>query len=182
MPEKLSESVSGKELAGIPIVFRYEPVLLDTAGGLKNIEDLLSDDESLIVYNGDILSNMPLGKLVSAHARFGKEVTLALRSLGPLCNVSLDKKGEISDIRDLLGRPGTKKMLFSGIYIVNRTFFDRLKKGVTASVVPIFADMIRERPGSVANIVIDEGSWQDIGSIDEYERVTKSYGDGLGTD
>ena len=30
---------------GIPIIFRHEPVLLDTAGGLKNIEDLLKGDE-----------------------------------------------------------------------------------------------------------------------------------------
>ena len=31
--------------------------------------------------------------------------------------------------------------------------------------------MIREAPGSVANCVIDEGSWRDIGDPEEYERI-----------
>ena len=31
---------------GKPILFRHEPILLDTAGGLKNIENLLEDDEN----------------------------------------------------------------------------------------------------------------------------------------
>ena len=31
---------------GWPILFRHEPLLLDTAGGLKNIEDLLDEEES----------------------------------------------------------------------------------------------------------------------------------------
>ena len=35
---------------GMPVIFRHEPVLLDTAGGLKNVEDLLKDDDTILVY------------------------------------------------------------------------------------------------------------------------------------
>ena len=45
---------------GIPIIFRHEPILLDTAGGIKNIEDLITEDDRIIVYNGDIISSLPL--------------------------------------------------------------------------------------------------------------------------
>jgi NDP-sugar pyrophosphorylase family protein len=31
--------------------------------------------------------------------------------------------------------------------------------------------MIRECPGSVAGIIIDEGQWYDIGSVAEYEKI-----------
>ena len=93
---------------GWPILFRHEPVLLDTAGGLKNIEDLL-EDEPLLVYNGDIVSDLPLGRLLEAHRLGKKEVTLALRSRGPVMNVAVDAEGAVCDIRDLLGNLGVRR-------------------------------------------------------------------------
>ena len=155
---------------GRPILFRHEPVLLDTAGGLKNIEDLLADDETLLVYNGDILSDLPLGRLLAAHAAGGKEVTLALRSDGPLRNVCLDAEGEICDFREFLGNPGVRRCLFTGIYTVEKRFLRRLTPGKIESVVPVFVEMIREAPGSVGSVVIDEGIWLDIGDPEAYER------------
>jgi aminoglycoside/choline kinase family phosphotransferase len=157
---------------GVPILFRHEPVLLDTAGGIKNIEDLLAKDNgTILVYNGDILSDLPLERLLAAHAAGGREVTLALRSDGPLRNVCLDAKGEICDFRDLLGNPGVRRCLFTGIYMVEKRFLRRLTPGKIESVIPVFVEMIREAPGSVASVVIDEGSWEDVGDIPAYERI-----------
>jgi mannose-1-phosphate guanylyltransferase len=156
---------------GIPIVFRYEPILLDTAGGLKNIEDLLADDDSIFVYNGDIISDMPLRPLINTHFSKGKEATLALRSSGFPLNVNIDEQGNICDLRSVLGNSGVRSCLFTGIYIVDTSFLHRLEAGRFESVVPIFIDMIREEPGSVAGVLIDEGRWHDIGSVEEYNRV-----------
>ncbi|MDO9229339.1 MAG: sugar phosphate nucleotidyltransferase, partial [Syntrophales bacterium] len=119
----------GGSRRGKPILFRHEPVLLDTAGGLKNIEDLLEEEETILVYNGDILSDLPLSRLLTAHAAGGREVTLALRSNGPLLNVCLDASGEICDFRDLLGNRGVRRCLFSGISVVERRFLRRLIPG-----------------------------------------------------
>ncbi len=162
-----------RQWRGVPIVFRFEPVLLDTAGGIKNIEDLLEADEPLLVYNGDIVSDLPLGRLLEAHAAQGAEVTLALRSRGPLLNVDVDEKGRVCDLRGMLGKPGIRRCQFTGIYVVERSFLGRLEAGRIESVVPVFARMIREKPGSVAGVVIDEGTWQDIGSIEEYQKLRR---------
>jgi NDP-sugar pyrophosphorylase family protein/aminoglycoside/choline kinase family phosphotransferase len=156
---------------GIPIIFRHEPVLLDTAGGLKNIEDLLKGDEQLIVYNADVMTDMPLTFLLDAHAGQRREATLVLRSDGPLLNVDLDEKGEICDMRHLLKRPGVRRCLFSGIYVVEKRFLQRLTAGKIESVVPVFVRMIEEKPGSVGCILIDGGKWHDIGSLEEYNRI-----------
>lgn len=156
---------------GIPIIFRHEPVLLDTAGGLKNIEDLLNDDERILVYNADVISNLPLASLLEAHALQRREVTLALRSEGPLLNVDLDEKGEICDMRHLLKRPGARRCLFTGVYVVEKRFLKRLTAGKIESVVPVFARMIQEEQGSVGCTLIDRGEWHDIGSIEEYRRM-----------
>jgi len=161
----------GRSWRGAPILFRNEPVLLDTAGGLKNIEDLLEYDETILVYNGDILSDLPLSRLLAAHTASGREVTLALRSNGPLRNVCLDARGEICDFRDLLGNPGVRRCLFTGIFVVERRFLRRLIPGKAVSTIPVFAAMIREAPGSVASAVIDEGNWEDVGDIPAYQRI-----------
>jgi aminoglycoside/choline kinase family phosphotransferase len=162
----------GGNWRGMPILFRHEPVLLETAGGLKNIGDLLEEDETILVYNGDILSDLPLERLLDAHAAGGREVTLALRSEGPVRNVCLDAKGEICDLRDLLGNPGVRRCLFTGIYIVEKRFLRRLTPGKIESVVPVFAGMVREAPGSVASVVIDAGTWEDVGDTAAYVRMT----------
>jgi mannose-1-phosphate guanylyltransferase len=159
---------------GSPIIFRHEPVLLDTAGGLKNIEDLLKHDTSLLVYNGDVITHLPLALLLEAHALQRAEVTLALRSTGPLTNVDLDEAGRICDMRGLLGRPGVRRCLFTGIYIVEKEFLRRLTAGRIESVVPVFVRMIGEEPGSVGGVLIDQGDWHDIGSPEEYEKLTKT--------
>jgi len=169
--EAYEEAFPGRHWRGRPIAFRHEPVLLDTAGGLKNIEDLLDPEETILVYNGDILSDLPLEALVEAHKGEEREVTLALRSEGPIRNVCLDATSRICDLRNLLGNPGVRHCLFTGIYVVERRFLRRLARGRIESVVPVFAGMIRESPGSVASVVIDGGAWQDVGDVETYVRI-----------
>jgi aminoglycoside/choline kinase family phosphotransferase len=174
-PEAYCRAFPDRQWRGLPIIFRHEPVLLDTAGGLKNIEDLLDHDETILVYNGDIMTDLPLPRLLAAHAGQGREVTLALRSCGPLLNVSLDAGGAICDMRHLLGQPGARSCQFTGIYIVERRFLDRLEPGLVVSVVPVFVDMLREKPGSVAGAVIDDGVWHDIGRLEEYQKINEAF-------
>ncbi|MEW6335323.1 MAG: phosphotransferase [Thermodesulfobacteriota bacterium] len=173
-PAAYDAAFPGGHWRGRPICFRHEPLLLDTAGGLKNIEDLLGDEEALLVYNGDILSDLPLGLLVASHAAGGREVTLALRSDGPARNVALDEDGAVCDLRGLLGNPGVRHCQFTGIYAVERRFLRRLIPGKVASVVPVFAAMVRAAPGSVGSVVIDEGRWLDIGDPEAYGQVRGS--------
>ena len=158
---------------GRPVLFRFEPILLNTGGGLKNIEDLLGNDDAVWVYNGDIMTDLPLERLRDGHVRQGREVTLALRSRGTPRNVGLDEGGAICDFRFVLGVPAAKQCLFTGLYIVETSFLSRLEPGGKQDIVAVFLDMIREDPGSVANVVIDEGQWQDIGSVEAYEAMNR---------
>jgi mannose-1-phosphate guanylyltransferase len=155
----------------IPITFRHEPILLDTAGGSKNIEDLIETNERIIVYNGDIITNLPIALLLERHFALKTEVTLALRSQGPLLNVNIDKGGYICDLRHTLNNPGIQSCLFAGIYILEKQFLQRLKAGKAESIVLPLIEMIKDNPRSVGGVVLDDGYWHDVGTIDEYNKL-----------
>lgn len=154
-----------------PIVFRNEPALLDTAGGLKNIEDLLGEDEAILCYNGDVIADMPLQKLLTFHEQNRPEATLVLRSNGPLLNVSVNDRNEICDFRHALENPGTKSCLFTGIYALETSLLRQIEAGKAESIISTLTQRIVRKPGSVMGVIIDEGNWQDIGSIEIYESL-----------
>lgn len=158
---------------GVPIIFRYEPILLETGGGLKNIEDLLAEDDAIICYNGDVISNLSLKKLISAHDRNGADITLALRSKGNLLNVEIDEVGNICDIRNILGKRGIKRCQFTGIYALETSFLKYLKKGEIESIIHAMIRRINEKPGSIRGVIIDDGQWLEVGSIEAYRQIIK---------
>ncbi len=164
---------------GIPIIFRHEPVLLDTGGGIKNIEDLVAAEDRFIVCNGDIITNMPLQPLLERHLSRRNLATLALRSYGPLLNVNIDQNGFICDMRHLLGNPGQQKCLFAGIYILEKSFLSCLQAGRVESIVPPLVEQIKRNPRAVSGVVIDEGYWYDLGTIEEYNRLNQTDGESI---
>jgi NDP-sugar pyrophosphorylase family protein len=118
---------------------------------------------------------MPLTPLIEGHFALQSEVTLALRSKGPLLNVNIDQDGYVCDMRHILKNPGIRSCLFAGIYIIEKKFLRRLEAGRVESVVPPLIAMIKENPRSVGGMVIDDGYWYDLGSIEEYEKVNKLF-------
>src|SRR6185503_14527056 len=67
-PERFAETFTRSTYRDCPIEFRHEPVLLETAGGIANIADL-AGAEPLLVYNGDIVTDLPIDRLIDRHFR-----------------------------------------------------------------------------------------------------------------
>jgi len=160
---------------GLPVRFVHEPVLLDTGGGLKNIEPLLdARDTSLLVCNGDIFAAPNLSALFAAHAAAPAALaTLLLRTTGEPRNVRFDpQNGTVLDLRGRLGAAGGEPRLFTGIYCARREFFAELAPPAAAeSVVEAFLRCIAARPGTIRGVTDDSGHWHDLGTVAEYEAV-----------
>ncbi len=155
---------------GRPVRFVYEPELLDTGGGLANAAGFLGDS-SFFIHNGDILCSTPLDALREAHVRGGFEVTLLLRSTGPSLQVGWDpESGLVRSIRSQGGDGAAGPFQFTGVYIAEPAFLDRLGPPRPFSVIAAFLAMIREGAGLGA-IVDDEGFWADLGDPESYRRI-----------
>lgn len=165
--DRYEEVFPGSSWGGMPITFRHEPVLLDTGGGIRNIADLVGD-ETILVHNGDIVTDLPLGPLLETHFSARNEVTLALRRSGGPLSIELDGSGRVTDICGRLGCGGGPGHLFTGVYVVSPRFSRRFRRGEVMSVIPVFLDMIREGAG-LGGVVIDEGFWMDLGTVAVYE-------------
>lgn len=175
LPEFYPRLFPDASYRGKPIHFRHEPDILETAGGIKNAEDLLGG-EPFIVYNGDILTDLPLGPAtIGLHRTLGNEVTLLLRSSGGPLQISLGpNRGEIVDIGGRLGSHIPPRFLFTGVYIVQPEFLQRIPVGQKISVIPIFLQMIREG-AKLGGLFVDEGHWWDLGSREQYLAVHRHY-------
>ncbi|MCA1963265.1 MAG: NTP transferase domain-containing protein [Prosthecobacter sp.] len=168
LPEQYGLAFPEQNHRGAPIQFREEtPVRLETGGGIANVRDLLGD-EPFLVYNGDILTDLPLKPLIREHARGENLVTLVLRSQGPAPHIACDlEKGVLTDIRGMLGtgNPGTH--LFTGIYACSPEFHEWLTPGKVESVIPAFLRAMQAGK-RIGVVVADEGGWWDLGSRKAY--------------
>jgi len=157
------------QYAGIPVFFRHEEKLLETAGGLKNVEDLLLPGP-VLVHNGDILAEMDLASLMASHAASGALCTLALRSSGGPLQVGFDAaSGRVTDIRGELGSEAPR-FLYTGVCVVDPALLSRIPSGEPVSFVTVWLEVLRAGE-SIRGVVLDGGVWRDIGTIAEYMRI-----------
>ena len=163
LPEAWPAAFPDSRYREAPLSFFHEPVLLETGGGIKNIEAWINNDP-ILVYNGDILTNLPLQKLIKAHQASGNRATLALRSTGHNTNIAVEGD-RIVDLRHARGiHPGTHQ--FTGIYCIEPDVLPLIPPGEKISIVPAFLELVAE--GSLGTAVIDEGTWLDLGNRDAY--------------
>ena len=142
---------------GCPVTFSHE----DSGGGVKKILPLWKEGP-LIVHNGDILTDIPLGDLLAEHRRSGNLLTMALRSIDGKRNVGFDEvTGRITDMRHALGiNPGTHQ--FAGTYIMEPEVAHLFPAEDKFSIFPIWLELIKQ--GRAGGVVFDWANWHEIGN------------------
>ncbi|MES2706866.1 MAG: sugar phosphate nucleotidyltransferase [Verrucomicrobiota bacterium] len=167
LPQAYETAFPAGEWEGCPLTFRHEPVLLETGGGLANVADLFQDG-TFLVYNGDILTDLPLAPAVAAHQAAGNLVTLLLRRDAALRNVAFDAAtGRVLDLRNSRNTDHPDQRGFTGIYLVEPGFFRYLIPGKIESVVAGFLRAI-EAGEKIGGFPADDGIWLDLGDRASY--------------
>ncbi|OAI41850.1 hypothetical protein AYO41_05140 [Verrucomicrobia bacterium SCGC AG-212-E04] len=174
LPDAFAAAFPESNYRGHRISFRHEPVLLETGGGIRNVVDLLRGDRPLLVYNGDILTDLPLEPALAAHRASGRLATMILRSGGGPKHVAFDAAGgAVLDVRDRFGNGLPHEHVFTGIYLVEPALIAQIPAATKISIIPIFIDLMRGGE-VIGGVVIDEGEWRDLGSRKEYLEVHRA--------
>jgi mannose-1-phosphate guanylyltransferase len=169
LPELFRFFFAENSYAGHSITLVHEPDLLETGGGIKNVERYLGS-EPFITYSGDVLTNMDLPPLIDEHFRRGNDVTLALRNTGLASDVALRDHHVV----DLANRYGTTGNLdFANVAVWNPSIFKQIPSRQKISFIPIVADWIG-KSGKIGGLVMNDGKWFNIGSRAEYLEVHRT--------
>jgi mannose-1-phosphate guanylyltransferase len=169
LPEFFENVFPERTYDGRSVGLVHEPELLETGGGIKNVESQLGA-EPFVTYSGDILTDIDLQLLTGEHFRRGNDVTLALRKTGLATAVAFHD-GRVVDIGNRYGVTGNYD--FANIAVWNPEIFLRIPRNKKISFIPIIADWIGER-GRIGGAVLEEGLWFNIGSRTEYLEVHRT--------
>ena len=167
LPEKFLEQFSDREYCAAPLALMHEPELLETGGGIKNVESKIGD-ELFIVYSGDILTDVAVDHLVDEHCSRHNDVTLALRTtkFAPGIHWSSDT-ARVLDIQGALGTGRQGDFDFAGISIWPPSVFARIPAKTKISFISVLIQWMKEG-GKVGGLPLQEGRWFNIGSSKEY--------------
>jgi NDP-sugar pyrophosphorylase family protein len=166
LPDAFAKAFPENGYAGTPLTFVNEPVLLETGGGIKNIEAQLGR-EPFITYSGDVLTDIRLQPLIDEHFNRGNDVTLALRKTG-LGSAIAFREDRVVDISNRYGIPGEYD--FANIAVWDPSVFGRIPPKQKISFIPILGDWIAQG-GKIGGVVLEQGKWFNLGSRAEYFEV-----------
>ncbi|PYL38478.1 MAG: hypothetical protein DMF36_07760, partial [Verrucomicrobia bacterium] len=170
LPNLFHEFFSGNGYHGHSVTLAHEPDLLETGGGIKNVESILRK-EPFIVYSGDILTDVALEPLITEHFRAGNDVTLGLRRNTGLGAGVVVRDGRIVEIST---KSNPKENFdYANISIWNPEIFARIPARRKISFIPILIDWI-DQGGTIGGLALDDGNWFNIGSRKEYLDVHRA--------
>ena len=173
--DQIRDYVGDGERYGVRVQYSAEtPAILDTGGGIRAAARLLGDGP-FIALNSDALCAPNLAALVERHVSSGAAATMALKRLAPSDTyqpVTTDPDGWIR------GFNGEGAHFYIGLQVLTQEFLNTLPPPGTKSCLirdgytPFIA-----AGGKVASFIY-EGYFNDVGTLDRYERAKKDLTEG----
>ena len=179
-PESVKAALGDGSEYGVNIHYTIEePKILGTAGALDNARQLLEDDTFLIA-NGKIITDIDISKAVETHKNSGALATMILKSNTKRERFTIvkTKNGFVtgfgdfakpfteSEIRDTTGEL-TTPLMFTGIHILEPRVFDYIPRGVYSDIVPTFYNPAIAAGERIAAHVTD-ANWFELSTIPRY--------------
>ena len=178
-PRRIEELLGDGEGLGLRIRYVVEPAPLGTAGAVRYAGDSLR--ESVVVINGDVLTQVDLAAVIRLHRERGAKATIVLTPVENPSAYGLVETDQAGNIRRFLEKPSADEItcntINAGIYILEPDTFDRIPKDTAWSIERSFFPSLIER-GETFVAHVHDGYWIDIGTPEKYLRVHRDILDG----
>ncbi len=155
---------------GVKIHVSHEPSILGTAGGIRKVKDFWKHD-TLLVINGDILTDIDLRDALRFHLATGAAATLILHRHPLFSQILLDDQGVV---RDISSGPRPERLAFTGIHLLEPGLLKWIPRDGYADIVSCYRRMI-ENGERVAGHISNGHYWRDIGTIESYLEANREH-------
>jgi mannose-1-phosphate guanylyltransferase len=169
LPDVLRETLGDGEHAGVRLTYVTEPDRRGTAGAIRFAADALGDDldERFLALNGDVLTDLDLTALMSAHHEREARATIALYPVEDSAAyglVGVDGDGAVTEFVEKTGEavPGE---INAGAYYLERSVLDLIAPDREVSIErEVFPVLVGDGLGALRL----DGYWMDIGTPERY--------------
>lgn len=149
---------------GLELDYVVESEPLGTGGAIRNVLDRITAND-VMVFNGDILSGVDLGGLLSTHREKQADVTLHLVKVAdprPFGCVTTDPDGRVKAFLEKTENPPSDQ-INAGSYVFRREVIGRISPGRVVSVErETFPGLLAE--GARVFGYLDTSYWLDLGT------------------
>jgi mannose-1-phosphate guanylyltransferase len=174
-PEALEAHFGDGSAFDMRLAYVVDPEPLGTAGAVKNAESLLTGDR-VLVFNGDILTDLDLDALAAQHLERGSAGTIALTPVEEPWAYGLVRLHPNREVEAFLEkptpdelRPGEPFLINAGTYLLEREVVERMPAGRKCSIErEVFPDEAA-RMGLYG--FPSECYWRDIGTPTSYRHA-----------
>lgn len=166
------------ERFGVEMIYVLDdPNLKGSANALLNAyrKGAIKDEDTLVVYYGDIISNLDIGAMVKHHQDKNADATLALANK---YNISVGKAEiEGTRITNFIEKPDLMQPISIGILTLSGSILKemaRLQQHGQFRSFDLMGDVISYLipKGYRVEAYLTDAFWYDVGSIERYERLS----------
>src|SRR4026207_1553753 len=178
-PRRIEEIFGDGSDTGIKIRYVVEPAPLGTGGAIKYAGDKLT--ESVVVFNGDVLTQIDLAAVIRLHRERQAKATIVLTPVDNPAAYGLVETDAAGNVTRFLEKPNpdeiTTNNINAGIYVLEPDTFDRIPKDTPYSIERSYFPSLIER-GETFVAYVERGYWIDIGTPEKYTQVHRDIMDG----
>lgn len=161
---------------GISIRYAVEDVPLGTGGAIANAAQMLelNEGESVVIFNGDVLSAHDLTQQISQHATTAADVTLFLtevedaRAYG--C-VPLDDEGRVLEFLEKMDNPKANT-INAGCYVFSSRAISEIPRDTVVSVERDTFPLLLQKKFSIFGYT-DRRYWIDMGTPQSFLKASR---------
>ena len=177
LPDAFMEAYPEGTAAGVRLTYAVEPEPLDTAGAVRFAATFGRVEETFVVVNGDVLTDLDLTALIDFHRAHGAEGTIALHPVADPSAfgvVPTDDEGRVTAFVEKPPRDeAPTNEINAGTYVLEPSVLARIPEGGRVSIErETFPAMVRD---GCLFALADEGYWLDTGTPTAFLEANFDY-------
>ncbi len=179
-PEPFVEAFPSGECNGVALHYAVEPEPLDTAGAIRFAAEFSGIDDTFVVANGDVLTDLDIAALVAFHRLKSAEATIHLIGVDDPSSfgvVATDDDGRVERFVEKPA-PGTapSNQINGGTYVLEPSVLQRIPAGQRVSIErATFPEIVK---GGRLFAMATDDYWLDAGNPALYLKANLDLLDG----